>query len=194
MRFLSKQIRPPSNLSHRYTSMDEFVNFHIKKITLIGGPLVNPRSGFDIILNDIGTVCPANKSLLPATNLAKHMNFVWFIDVEMAKDVEIIPLGRQRPTYLHSPWWRHQMETFSALLAICAGNSPVIGEFPTQRPVTRSSDVFFDLRLNKRLSKHSWGWWFKTLSRPLWRHCNEFTQWGWVMHIFVSELDHQWFR
>ena len=43
--------------------------------------------------------------------------------------------------------------TFSTLLAICAGNSPVIGEFPTQRPVTRSFDVFFDLRLNKRLSK-----------------------------------------
>ena len=38
------------------------------------------------------------------------------------------------------------METFSALLAICAGNSPVTGEFPTQRPVTRSFDVFFDLR------------------------------------------------
>ena len=45
------------------------------------------------------------------------------------------------------------METFSALLAICAGNSPVPGEFPAQRPVTRSLDVFFDLRLNKRLSK-----------------------------------------
>ena len=42
------------------------------------------------------------------------------------------------------------METFSALLAICAGNSPVPGEFSAQRPVTRSFDVFFDLRLNKR--------------------------------------------
>ena len=42
-------------------------------------------------------------------------------------------------------WWRHQMETFSALLTICAGNSPVSGEFPTQRPVTRNFDVFFDL-------------------------------------------------
>ena len=39
------------------------------------------------------------------------------------------------------------METFSALLAICAGNLPVTGEFPAQRPVTRSFDVFFDLRL-----------------------------------------------
>ena len=70
------------------------------------------------------------------------------------------------------PWWRHQMETFSALLAICAGNSPVPGEFPAQRPVTQSFDVFFDHPLNKRLSKQWWCWWFETLSRPLWRHCN----------------------
>ena len=70
-------------------------------------------------------------------------------------------------------WWRHQMETFSALLTICAGNSPVPGEFPAQRPVTRSFDVYFDLRPNKRLRKQSWGWWFETPSRPLWRHRNE---------------------
>ena len=69
-------------------------------------------------------------------------------------------------------WWRNQMETFSALLAICAGNSPVPGEFSAQRPVTWSFDVFFDLRLNKRLSKHSWGRWFETLPRPLWCHSN----------------------
>ena len=73
-----------------------------------------------------------------------------------------------------NPWWRHEMETFTALLDICAGNSPVPGEFPAQRPVTRSFDVFFDLRLNKRLSKQLWGWWFETLSRPLWRHCNDY--------------------
>ena len=66
------------------------------------------------------------------------------------------------------------METFSAELAICAGNSPVPGEFPAQRPVTRSFDVFFDLRSNKQLSKKSWGWWFEMLSHPLWRHCNAF--------------------
>ena len=65
------------------------------------------------------------------------------------------------------------METFSALLALCAGNSPVSGEFLAQRTATRSFDVFFDLHLNKRLSKQSWGWWFQTLSSPLWRHCNE---------------------
>ena len=46
------------------------------------------------------------------------------------------------------------------------------GEFPTQRPVTRGFDVFFDLRLNKRLSKQPWGWWFETPSWSLWRQCN----------------------
>ena len=50
------------------------------------------------------------------------------------------------------------METFSALLANCAENSPVNGEFPTQRPVTRNFDVFFDLRLDKRSSKQSVIW------------------------------------
>ena len=52
-------------------------------------------------------------------------------------------------------WWRHQMETFPALLAICVRNSPITGEFPAQRPVTWSFDVFFNLRLNKRLSKRA---------------------------------------
>ena len=64
------------------------------------------------------------------------------------------------------------METFSALLALCEGNSPVIGEFPSQRPGARSFDVFLDLRLNKRLSKPSRRRWFDTSSRSLWRHCN----------------------
>ena len=69
-------------------------------------------------------------------------------------------------------WWCHQMEAFSALLALCAGNSPMTGDFPSQRPVTRSFDVFCELRLNKPLSKQSWGWWFEPLSLSLWRHCN----------------------
>ena len=62
-------------------------------------------------------------------------------------------LYKEYPQWLLIAWWRHQMETFSALLAFCAGNSPVPGEFHAQRPVTRSFDVTFDLRLNKRLSK-----------------------------------------
>ena len=68
------------------------------------------------------------------------------------------------------------METFSALLALCAGNSPVTGEFPSQRPVTRSSDGFLDLRLNKRLGKQSRCRWLETPSDPLWYHCNDISQ------------------
>ena len=102
--------------------------------------------------------------------------------------------------YLTIPWRRHQMETFSALLAICAGNSPVPGEFPTQRPVTRSFNVFFDLHLNKRLSKQSCAWWFEMLSHPLWRHRNAvkafehgtghlcWTEWfQWVIYMRFSK-------
>ena len=55
----------------------------------------------------------------------------------------------------------------------------ITGEFPAQRPVTRSFGVFFDLLLNKRLNKQSWGWWFETLRRPLWRHYNaNFIYWS----------------
>ena len=70
-------------------------------------------------------------------------------------------------------WWRHEMETFSPLLATCAWNSLVTGEFHAQRPVTWYFVVFFDLRSNKRLDKQSWGWWFETPSHPFWRHCND---------------------
>ena len=69
-------------------------------------------------------------------------------------------------------WWCHQMETFSALLALCAENSPVTGEFPAQSPVMRSFDVFFELHLNKQFSKQWRCWWFEMPSHPLWCHCN----------------------
>ena len=57
-------------------------------------------------------------------------------------------------------------------LAFCLRNSPVTGEFPLQRPVTQIFDVFFDLHLEKWLSKQSCGWWFETPSCSLWHHCN----------------------
>ena len=72
--------------------------------------------------------------------------------------------------------WKH----FPRYWPFVRGNSPVTGEFPTQRPVARSFDVFFDLRLTERLSKQSWGWWFDTPSRPLWRHSND------VMFLHLS--------
>ena len=69
------------------------------------------------------------------------------------------------------------MISYSPMMTPSNGNNIYVtdylcGEFPTQRPVMRSFDIFFDLCLNKRLSKQSWGWWFETLSCPLWRQCN----------------------
>ena len=63
-------------------------------------------------------------------------------------------------------------ETFSALLALCVGNSPVTGGLPSQRPVTRSFNDLFDLCQNKRLSKQSRRRWFETPWHSYWRHCN----------------------
>ena len=68
------------------------------------------------------------------------------------------------------------METVSALLSLCAGNSPVTGEFHSRRPVTRRFDVFFDVRPNKRLSKQSRRRWFDAPLCSLWRHCNDFAR------------------
>ena len=80
--------------------------------------------------------------------------------------------GKSRNSSYGIAWWRNQMETFSALLTLCDWNPPVADGFSTQRPVTRSFDVFFDLCLNKRLSKQSKRRWFETPSRSLWSHCN----------------------
>ena len=112
------------------------------------------------------------------TNHLKHFSPAWCFVVTVtiikiyATPANLLLQLYGTPTAWFQTEWLHEMETFSALLAICAGNSPVTGEFPTQRPVTQSFDVFFDLCLNKRLSKQSWGWWFETPSRSLWRHCN----------------------
>ena len=88
-------------------------------------------------------------------------------------------------------WWRHQMEICSVLLVICAGNSPVSGEFPAQRPVTRGFDVFFDLRLSERLSKHSWGWWLETPSPLLWRHIDGILHWH-LQYTHVLNIGLSW--
>ena len=87
------------------------------------------------------------------------------------------------------------MEIFSALHALCEGNSPVTGESPSQRPVTRSFDIFFGLCLNKRLSKQSWGWWIETPSCPLWRHCNGvlFYQLSQAQTIVIFSCQIWWF-
>ena len=95
------------------------------------------------------------------------MNFDPFL-----KGIHCCEIVKQPISKEPAKWWCHQMEKKSALLILCVGNSPVTGEFPSHRPVTRSFDVSFDLHLNKWLSKQSWGWWFETPLRSLWRHCN----------------------
>ena len=72
-------------------------------------------------------------------------------------------------------WWRHQMETFSALLALCPGKSPVPVN-SSHKTQWRGALIFSLIcALDKRLSKQSCGWWFETPSLSLWRHCNENT-------------------
>ena len=84
-------------------------------------------------------------------------------------------------------WWRHQVETFSALLALCAGNSPVTCEFPSQRPVTRSFYVsLICVCINGWVNNHEAG--------DLRRHCAHYDVI--VMKIFcidfpgISSHDH----
>ena len=89
--------------------------------------------------------------------LFKAMGF-YHLSIKPPHEIDnsaLLPINAWRRTGNKSlsAWWRHQMQTFSALQANCAGNSPVTGEFPAQRPVTRSFDVFLDLHLNTRLSK-----------------------------------------
>ena len=91
-----------------------------------------------------------------------YLLFISFLFMELIKTIPV----------QDNAWWRHHMDIFSTLLAICAGNSPVTCEFPAQRLVTWSFDVFIDLHLTKRLSKQWWGCWFETPPCPLWRHCN----------------------
>ena len=72
-------------------------------------------------------------------------------------------------------WWRQQIETFSALLALSEGNPPVPVDSPHKgqwRGALMFSLMCLDVHLNKRLSKHSRRRWFETPSPPLWRHCN----------------------
>ena len=81
-------------------------------------------------------------------------------------------------------------ETNSRLTGPLWGESTGHWCIPSQRPVTRSFDIFFDLRLNKRLSKHSGHQWFETPSRSLWRHCNVDSLW-WPGAFWLQSICNQ---
>ena len=99
--------------------------------------------------------------------------------------IKIVPANI---TAVDLPWWRHQMETFSALLALCVGNSLVTVEFPAQRPVTRSFDVFFNLGLSKPLCKQSWCWCSETPSC----HWNVIVTHKFAQHMLISSKLNIW--
>ena len=99
----------------------------------------------DLKLTDATSIDVTLRNINNYDNWYWHNNkLIWHWPNIMNKNNKI----RHMQYQTMSTWWRHQMETFSALLALCAGNSPATGEFPPQRPVTRSFDVFLDLRLN----------------------------------------------
>ena len=98
---------------------------------------------------------PLNKNIDSQWNLERNI-YCWSPNIDITPHLNMTcrkNLGDRKKN--RKTWWRHQMETISALLPLCVGNPPVTGEFPAQRPVTRSWDVCSDLRLNKRLSKQS---------------------------------------
>ena len=86
--------------------------------------------------------------------------------------------------------WRHQVETISALLALCEGNSPVIGGFPLQRASNTGFDVLFDVSLIKRLNNPSNRPWFETPGCSLWRHCIEYLHVRYILiHVCLQFLN-----
>ena len=112
----------------------------------------------------------------------KHLRFIIRLDIIRIFCDDNATLqwsGNQRDDIIN-------LETFSALLALCEGNPPAIDGFLSQGPVTRGLNVFFDLRLNKRLNKQSSHRWFETPSRPLWRHWNG-VQTASMRHVHLKE-------
>ena len=142
------------------------------------------------------TVCRMNRSL----QFRKAISILLVSSVLRNDKNANISSGKLYPMMTSS-----NRNIFSALLALFVGNSMVTGEFPSQRPVTQSFDVFFDLRLHKRLSKQSGCQWFETQLRSYWRHCNAeinsaqkglniSTHCGLVMPYGDRDLGQHWLR
>ena len=103
--------------------------------------------------------------VLPFENINVNIHFAF-----TTSHIAVIPSNSMGLLVMMSSSNGNIFRVTSALL--CSGNTPVADEFPSQRPVTRSFDIFFYLCLNNRLSKQSRDWWYQAPLRPLWRHCN----------------------
>ena len=137
------------------------------------------------------------------TLIAYHIQFLCYvIQMTLLNLADWYPSPLLLARSFVCPWWRHQMKTFSALLAICSATGP--RWIPrTQRSVIRNFDVFFDLRRNKLLSKQSWGLSFETPSHPLRRHRNAMAEytiaiWSYslvgTLHHTISMGSHRYFH
>ena len=96
-------------------------------------------------------VGPVTWKMFPFDDVIMHV----YITKIISCWTSVLKRHLQRHLLLFLAWWRHQMETFSALLADCEGNHRSSVDSPSQTPVTWSFDVVFDLRLNKWLRKQS---------------------------------------
>ena len=142
----------------------------------------------------IPAICkPRQQSSKQQNQNVKYLSLTYVTLHSVATTTIKLLLDNRKHLYGHSFMCQHTIDmliiiatsiitpsngSISSLLTLCLGNSPVTGEFPSQSPVTSSFDVFFDLRLNKRLRKHSRHRWFETPSRSLWRHCDQQANYG----------------
>ena len=119
--------------------------------------------------------------------ITNHLNLLWVFRRKCYEDVRLLCICNHIMTqyWIEGIWMTPSNENIFRVTGHLCGEftgHPWIPRTNIQRPVTRSFDVSFDLHNNKRLSKQSWGWWFETPSRSLWRHCN----------VFLSYLSRKW--
>ena len=125
--------------------------------------LVIPCLGYINVILPKGPYLPCLHMAGRALLAGYHRHACWTNSFRLGHD-EVIK-WKHFPRYWPFVWGIHR--------------SPV--NSPHKWPVTQTFDVFFDLRLNRRLSKQWWSWWFEMLLHPLWRHCN-------VLHTSNNEL------
>ena len=101
------------------------------------------------------TLCYWNNIIFAGSERVSCVYRLWSLVVNtmLNSNSLVAPVNWVLPLHLDSLMVTSSNWNFSALLVLCVGNSPVIGEFPAQRPVTQSFGVFSDPRLNKRLIK-----------------------------------------
>ena len=92
-----------------------------------------------------GWICSAVCLLLVVAVFSGLYGFMWFIYPYPSGlfHWRWVIVSRSKPEGYRQNQTKSNGKAFSALLALCAGNSPVNGAFPTQRPAMRSFDIFF---------------------------------------------------